>query len=100
MPLLCDITSVERGRCPSRRTYNHELTVPKILTIFLLPSCAPELNPVENICRYLRQTWLSNHVFETYDDIIDAGCDAWNRLIAQPHTIMSIGMRNWAHIGH
>ena len=60
----------------------------------------PELNPVENIWQYLRANWLSNRVFDTYDDIIDAACDAWNRLIAQPATITSIGMREWAHIGH
>jgi hypothetical protein len=41
----------------------------------------------------------SNRVFETYEDILDAGCDAWNRLVAQPETIISIGMRDWAHAG-
>ena len=25
--------------------------------------------------------------------------DAWNRLVDQPSTITSIGMREWAHIG-
>ena len=34
-----------------------------------------------------------------YEAILDAGCDAWNRLIAEPETIMSIGMRDWAHTG-
>ena len=60
----------------------------------------PELNPVENVWQYLRQNWLSNTVFETYDAIIDAACDAWRKLIAQPETITSIGMRDWAHVGH
>jgi len=76
-----------------------KLAVPKNLTILLLPSRSPELNPVENVWQYLRQTWLSNRVFETYDAILDAGCDAWNRLLAQPDTIMSIGLRDWAHSG-
>lgn len=76
-----------------------KLEVPKNLTILLLPSKSPELNPAENIWQYLRQNWLSNSVFETYDDIIDAGCSAWNKLIEQPQTITSIGMRKWAHIG-
>ncbi len=76
-----------------------KLKLPKNLTIILLPSRSPELNPVENIWQYLRQNWLSNRVFEDYDAILDAGCDAWNRLIAQPQTIMSIGRRDWAHIG-
>jgi transposase len=60
---------------------------------------APELNPVENIWQYLRQNWLSNRVFENYDAIIDAACDAWRRLVEQPETNTSIGMREWAHIG-
>ena len=42
-----------------------KLKVPKNLTIILLPSRAPELNPVENIWQYLRANWLSNRVFET-----------------------------------
>ena len=76
------------------------LAVPKNITMIFLPSRAPELNPVENIWQYLRANWLSNRVFETFDDIIDAICDAWNKLIAQPETITSIGMREWAHISH
>ena len=75
-----------------------KLKVPKNITIILLPSRSPELNPVENIWQYMRQNWLSNRVFETYDAILDAGCEAWNKLIAQPETITSIGMRKWAHI--
>ena len=71
------------------------LKIPKNITLILLPPRAPELNPVENIWQYLRQTWLSNRVFDTYEDIIDAACDAWRRLIAQPHTITSIGSRAW-----
>ncbi len=76
-----------------------KLNVPDNLTIILLPSRSPELNPVENIWQFLRQNWLSNRVFEHHDDILDAGCDAWNKLIAQPQTITSIGMRKWAHVG-
>jgi transposase len=77
-----------------------KLEVPKNITIILLPSRSPELNPVENIWQYLRQNWLSNRIFEDYDAILDAGCDAWNKLVAQPQTITSIGMRDWAQAGH
>jgi hypothetical protein len=38
-------------------------------------------------------------VFDTYEEIIDAACDAWRKLIAQPGSITSIGMREWAHTG-
>jgi transposase len=77
-----------------------KLNVPTNLTIILLPSRSPELNPVENIWQYLRANWLSNRVFENYEAIVDAGCEAWNKLITQPKTITSIGTRNWANIGH
>jgi hypothetical protein len=76
-----------------------KLVVPKNISLIFLPSRSPELNPVENIWQYLRANWLSNRVFDTYDDIIDAACDAWNRLVDQPSTITSIGSRQWAHIG-
>ncbi len=76
-----------------------KLKMPKNLTIILLPSRSPELNPVENIWQYMRPNWLSNRIFENYEAILDAGCEAWNKLIAQPETIKSIGMRKWAHIG-
>ena len=72
---------------------------PKNITPILLPSRSPELNPVENIWQYLRANFLSNRVFETYGDILDAACDAWNRLIETPDTITSIGLRDWAHTG-
>jgi hypothetical protein len=54
--------------------------------------------PGRKYWQFLRGNWLSNLVFETYDDIIDAACAAWRELIAQPETITSIGMREWAHI--
>ena len=76
-----------------------KLDMPDNITPIFLPSRAPELNPVENIWQYLPQNWLSNRVFETFDDIIEAICDAWNKLTAQPETIASIGMRDWAHVG-
>lgn len=76
-----------------------KLNVPSNITPIFLPSRAPELNPVENIWQYLRANWLSNRVFDTYEEIIDAACEAWRRLITQPQTITSIGMREWAHVG-
>jgi hypothetical protein len=60
---------------------------------------ALELNPVENVWQYLRQNWLSNTVFDNYDAIVDAACNAWRNLTADPERITSIGMRDWAHIG-
>ena len=73
------------------------LAVPDNITILPLPPKSPELNPVENIWQFMRDNWLSNRVFKSYDDIVDHCCDAWNKLIDLPWKIMSIGLRNWAH---
>ena len=75
-----------------------KLIIPKNITLVFLPSRAPELNPVENIWQYLRHNWLSNRVFDTYEAIVEAACEAWRKLMAQPDTITSIGLRDWARI--
>jgi hypothetical protein len=68
-----------------------KLDVPQNMTPIFLPSRG-RTEPIENIWQHLRQTWLSNTVFENYDNIIDAACDAWRSLIAQPEWA-SIAMR-------
>jgi transposase len=77
-----------------------KLKLPGNVILVFLPSRAPELNPTENIWQFLRQTWLSNRVFDSYEAILDAAANAWNRLMALPDKITSIGMRAWAHTGH
>jgi hypothetical protein len=41
--------------------------------------------------------WLSNRIFNSFGDIIDHCCDAWNKLVDQPWKIMSIDLRDWAY---
>ena len=73
-----------------------KLAVPPNITIMPLPPKAPELNPVENLWQFIRDNWLSNRIFQSYDDILDHASAAWNRIVAQPWRIMTIGMRDWA----
>jgi transposase len=73
------------------------LAVPSNITLVALPPKCPELNPVENIWQFMRDNWLSNRVFASYDALLDHCCDAWNKLVEQPWRIMSIGLRDWAH---
>ena len=61
-----------------------KLDVPANVSILALPSRAPELNPVENVWQFMRDNWLSNRVFSSYDDIVDHCCEAWNKLVPQP----------------
>ena len=74
-----------------------KLDVPHNTTLMELPPRAPELNPVENVWQFMRENWLSNRVFQTYDDILAHCCEAWNKLIERPWRIKTIGMRDWAH---
>ncbi len=75
-----------------------KLNVPHNISLLKLPAYSPELNPVENIWQYLRQNQLSNRVFESYDAIVDACCEAWNALTAEPGRIQSIATRQWASV--
>ena len=76
---------------------SQHLVVPDNITIMPLPPKCPELNPVENLWQFMRDNWLSNRVFQSYENIVDHCCNAWNELVDQPWQIMSIGLREWAH---
>lgn len=72
------------------------LNVPSNISILTLPSYSPELNPTENVWQFLRQNYLANRVFENYDAILDACCNAWLKFTAEPNKIVSITQRSWA----
>ncbi|MFC7454417.1 IS630 family transposase, partial [Insolitispirillum peregrinum] len=52
----------------------------------------------ENVWQYLRQNALSHLVWESYEDIVDACCKAWNDFIATPSRIRSIASRQWTSV--
>jgi putative transposase len=52
------------------------LPVPDNITLLPLPPKSPKLNPVENIWQFMRDNWLSNRVFKSYEDILDHCCFA------------------------
>ena len=49
-----------------------------------------------NVWEYLRKNKLANRLYETYEDIVEVCCDAWNSLMAMPDRIASIAARTWA----
>jgi transposase len=73
------------------------LVIPANITLLSLPAKCPELDPVENVWQFIRDNWLSNRIFQSYDDALEHCCFACNRLADQPWRIMSIGLRQWAH---
>jgi transposase len=72
------------------------LSLPDNVSTLKLPPYSPELNPQENVGQYLRQNYLSNRVFTNYTAIVDACCNAWQSLMAQPDRVTSIATRDWA----
>lgn len=77
---------------------SERLIVPANITLLTLPPYSPELNPVENVWRYLCSNWLSHRMWESYEEIVDACCVAWNALMAMPERITSIATRDWAQV--
>lgn len=73
-----------------------KLQVPQNINLLPLPPYAPELNPVEQVWAYLRANSLSHRVWNSYDAIVDACCDAWNTLMSTPERLASITRRIWA----
>lgn len=73
-----------------------DLNIPDNLSILFIPPYSPELNPVENVWQFLRQTYLSNRIFESHEAIVDACCKAWNKLLQETGRITTIATRDWA----
>ena len=64
-----------------------------------LPPYAPELNPMENVWELMRGNFLSHCVWDGYDAILEACCDAWNKLMqmtnASLHSPGAPGQNRW-----
>jgi DDE superfamily endonuclease len=71
------------------------LAVPANITLVPLPSYSPELNPVERVWLYLKERFLSHRLLADYEAIVDAACNAWNRLVAQAGRIKSLCSYPW-----
>ena len=72
-----------------------KLKIPDNMTIIFLPPYCPELNPIEQVWDFLRENYLSNRIFSTWDSLVDAICWAWNKLCESPEKINKIGTREW-----
>ena len=70
--------------------------VPANIVLLPLPPYAPELNPMENVWEFMRGNFLSHRVWDGYDAILEACCDAWNKLMQMTERIASLTRRTWA----
>ena len=71
------------------------LVVPDNITLVPLPPYSPELNPVERVWLYLKERFLSHRLLGDYQDIADAACRAWNRLVAETGRITLLASYPW-----
>src|SRR5690349_20814446 len=51
-----------------------KVVVPANVTLVPLPPRCPELNAMENLWEFMRDNWLSNRVFQSYEAILDHCC--------------------------
>ncbi len=47
---------------------------------------------------YLRGNFLNRRVWDSYDDIFDACCKAWNAFINDVERVASVTRREWASV--
>ena len=78
-------------------------TTPKLphlanITLLPLPAGSPELNPAEQVWQQLRDRSLANRCYDSYEHIVDACCEAWNKFTQITNAIRSLCTRNWANL--
>ena len=61
------------------------------ITLIKLPPYSPELNPIEQVCSWLRQNELANRCFNGYEDIVNACSRAWNSFVSNLDRVQKLG---------
>lgn len=75
-----------------------KLVVPSNITLVALPPYAPELNAMEQVWQWMKNHFLSNQCFSSYENIVAAACYAWNQFSQNVNLVKSIMYRNWINI--
>jgi hypothetical protein len=68
------------------------------ITIMTLPTASPELNSAEQIWQHLRQRYLANRCFNSYENICEVVCDAINQFAHNPFEVKSLCTRKWTDL--
>lgn len=68
------------------------------VSILHIPPYSPELNPIEQVWRWLRQNEIANRYFDSYDDIVNKLCSAWNKFSEVKSRVKSLCSRNWCNL--
>jgi transposase len=73
-----------------------KLEISEQMTLIFLPPVSPELNPMEQVWRQLREDALANRCYKDYEAIVEASSQAWNELASNREGIKSLCSRSWA----
>lgn len=69
------------------------LCIPDNIRLFFIPPYTPEMNPIEQIWKEIRNQGFRNEIFATLEKVVDRLCDTIYALTAD--TIHSITARDW-----
>lgn len=72
------------------------LKVPANISLLFLPPYSPELNPIEQLWRQLKHSWLANRCYKSYVDIMNAAAFAWKSFTQNSGAIKQLCSRSWA----
>ncbi|MEW6617866.1 MAG: IS630 family transposase, partial [bacterium] len=56
---------------------------------------SPELNPVERLWDWIRRYYLSNRIYQGYDEIVDVSCQAWLEVTNDNERLNSMCWFSW-----
>jgi transposase len=74
------------------------LKKPKNISLIFLPPYSPELNPIEQLWRQLKHSWLANRCFKDYKDIVNATVHAWKSFCNVSGSVKKLCSRSWASL--
>lgn len=75
-----------------------KIKLPHNISLLSLPPASPELNPVEQIWQCLRDRYLANRSFCSYEHIMECCCQAWNVFTSKLGAIKKLCSRTWSLI--
>lgn len=71
------------------------LTVPPNIHLEYLPPYSPELNPVEQLWKYLREHWTCNSSVNSLNNLEDMVVEGLTHLIKNPEIVKSFSNYSW-----
>lgn len=75
-----------------------ELIIPHNITFIPLPAYAPELNAMEQIWQWIKNTFLSHQHYLGYTQIVDKVTNVWNQFSKNVELVKSIITRDWINL--